>query len=142
MEFGVEKPQPAYQWVSKCTTCGIWNNGVFSKWSRTFIEFSEFRESEKSLKHELGSILGSALLPVSLWSSGIIFVSYTGDHGFQPHNPHFWFLTFWENSNMSHIMQTHSSVNVCPIVFKENMTIFLTYKQLVKVHPAHYMIHF
>ena len=30
--------------------------GVFSKWSRTFIEFSEFRESEESLKHELGSI--------------------------------------------------------------------------------------
>ena len=33
--------------------------GVFSKWSRTFIEFSEFREfreSEKSLRHELGSV--------------------------------------------------------------------------------------
>ena len=27
-------------------------NGVFSKWSRTVTEFSEFRESEKSLKHE------------------------------------------------------------------------------------------
>ena len=36
-----------------------WNNGVFPKWSRTFIEFSdfsEFRESDKSLKHELDSI--------------------------------------------------------------------------------------
>ena len=35
------------------------NIGVFSKWSGTFIEFSEFskfRESEESLKHELGSI--------------------------------------------------------------------------------------
>ena len=34
-------------------------NGVFSKWSRTFIEFSEFREfreSEKSLRHELASV--------------------------------------------------------------------------------------
>ena len=31
-------------------------NGVFSKWSRTFIEFREFRESEKSLRHELGSV--------------------------------------------------------------------------------------
>ena len=34
-----------------------WYIGVFSKWSRTFIEFSEFsefRESEESLKHELG----------------------------------------------------------------------------------------
>ena len=33
--------------------------GVFSKWSRTFIEFSEFselKESEESLKHELGSV--------------------------------------------------------------------------------------
>ena len=30
--------------------------GVNPKWSRTFIEFSEFRESDKSLKHELGSI--------------------------------------------------------------------------------------
>ena len=28
-------------------------NGVFSKWSRTFIEFREFRESEKSLRHLL-----------------------------------------------------------------------------------------
>ena len=34
------------------------HSGVFSKWSKTFIEFSEireFRESEKSLRHELGS---------------------------------------------------------------------------------------
>ena len=33
--------------------------GVFSKWSRPFIElseFSEFRESDKSLNHKLGSI--------------------------------------------------------------------------------------
>ena len=33
--------------------------GVFPKWSRTFIEFcefNEFREADKSLKHELGSI--------------------------------------------------------------------------------------
>ena len=37
---------------------GVITIGVFSKWSRTFIEFSEFREfreSEESLKHELGS---------------------------------------------------------------------------------------
>ena len=34
-------------------------NGVFPKWSRTFIELSElgeFRESNRSLKHELGSV--------------------------------------------------------------------------------------
>ena len=29
---------------------------VFPKWSRPFIEFTELRESKKSLKHELGSI--------------------------------------------------------------------------------------
>ena len=31
-------------------------NGVFPKRSRTFTEFSEFRESDKSLRQELGSI--------------------------------------------------------------------------------------
>ena len=34
-------------------------NEVLPKWRRTFIEFSEFsgfKESDKSLKHELGSI--------------------------------------------------------------------------------------
>ena len=33
--------------------------GVFPKWNRSFIEFSEFsefRESDKPLKHELGSV--------------------------------------------------------------------------------------
>ena len=40
------------------------NIAVFLNWSRTFIEFSEFREwreSDKSLKHELGSTLRSCL---------------------------------------------------------------------------------
>ena len=36
-------------------------NGVFSKWSGTFIEFREFRESEESLKHELGSVLSGVI---------------------------------------------------------------------------------
>ena len=31
-------------------------SAVFPKWCRTFIEFSEFRESDILLKHELGSI--------------------------------------------------------------------------------------
>ena len=31
-------------------------NGVFSKWSRPFTEFGEFREPEGSLKHELGTV--------------------------------------------------------------------------------------
>ena len=34
----------------------IWFNGLFPKWNRTFTESSEFGESDKSLKHELGSI--------------------------------------------------------------------------------------
>ena len=34
----------------------IYTIGFFSKWSRTFIEIREFRESEKSLRHELGSV--------------------------------------------------------------------------------------
>ena len=32
------------------------NNGVFPKWSRTHIEFSDFRESDKTMKHKLSSI--------------------------------------------------------------------------------------
>ena len=55
-------------------------NGVFSKWSGTFIEF---RESEESLKHELGSISLSSLLAVCLWHSGRVSVSHTGDSGFK-----------------------------------------------------------
>ena len=38
--------------MQKC----YWDIGVFPKWSRTFTEFSEFRETDKSLKHELGSV--------------------------------------------------------------------------------------
>ena len=62
-------------------------NGVFSKWSRTFIEFSEFRkfrESEKSLRRELGSVQGYALLLVALWMGGRVSVSYTGGPGSNP----------------------------------------------------------
>ena len=47
---------------------------VFPKWSRTVIEFRELRESENSLKHELGSLHYKDLLcypclsgPSSLW---------------------------------------------------------------------------
>ena len=54
----------------------MWIIGVFPKWSRTFIEFSE---SDKSQKHELGSILRSCLLHVSCWHYGSIPVSYTRD---------------------------------------------------------------
>ena len=32
------------------------HNGVFPKWSRTFSEFSKFRESDELLKHKLGSV--------------------------------------------------------------------------------------
>ena len=38
-----------------CTMTLTWYNiGVFPKWSRTFIELIEFKESDKSLKHEFG----------------------------------------------------------------------------------------
>ena len=61
-------------------TLGFSLNGT--ELSLNSVKFSKFRESEESLKHELGSVFGSALLPVSLWSSGIISVSYIGDLGF------------------------------------------------------------
>ena len=32
------------------------DNWVFPKWSKTYAEFSEFRETDESPKHELGSI--------------------------------------------------------------------------------------
>ena len=32
------------------------NDRVYPRWIRTFIEFTEFSESDKSLKHELGLI--------------------------------------------------------------------------------------
>ena len=40
-------------------------------------DFTEFRESDKSLKHELGSIWRSCLSHVSCWHCGSILVSYT-----------------------------------------------------------------
>ena len=42
-----------------------------------FFEFSEFTESDKSLKHELGSLWRSSLLHMSSWHRGIITVSCT-----------------------------------------------------------------
>ena len=43
-------------WQNRNATHSAHHSGVFSKWRGTFIEFSEFRESEESLKHELGSV--------------------------------------------------------------------------------------
>ena len=44
-------------------TCAIeWS---FPRMDQKFSEFSEFRESDKSLKHELDLIYRSSLLPVS-----------------------------------------------------------------------------
>ena len=42
-----------------------------------FTEFSKFRDSDKSLKHELGSILRSCVSRVSCWCCGSILLSYT-----------------------------------------------------------------
>ena len=48
-----------YVFLFYCRSFRETPNGVFTKWSRTFVEFtefSEFRESEKSLWYELGSV--------------------------------------------------------------------------------------
>ena len=42
-----------------------------------FTESSEFRVSDKSLKHELGSVYRTCLSHVSCWCCGSILVSYT-----------------------------------------------------------------
>ena len=45
--------------ISRVVGNDFWYIGVFPKWSRAVIKFSEFSEfvnSDKSLKHELGSI--------------------------------------------------------------------------------------
>ena len=62
-KFLFKDRQPDERWTCSCpnhqTKIVGMHMGVYSKWSRTFIEFSEFREfrgSEKSLRHELGSV--------------------------------------------------------------------------------------
>ena len=61
------------------------------------MEQTEFRESNKSLKHELGSDEGSSVLVVSLWQSGRISVSHMGGSGFEhrsnPSLKHYHFVT-------------------------------------------------
>ena len=42
-----------------------------------FSEFNEFKESDKSVKHELESIIRSSLLPVSDWHFGSILATNT-----------------------------------------------------------------
>ena len=55
---------------------GIYAKGVFPKWNRTFMEFSE---SDKSLKHEFGSIFFS-------WCLGSMLISYTRASRFEYSN--------------------------------------------------------
>ena len=47
-------------------------------------EFGEFRETDKSLKHELGSNLRSRLSHVSCWRCGSILVSHRRGGRFEP----------------------------------------------------------
>ena len=82
---------------------------VFRKWNRTFIEFSEFRESDKSLKHDLGSIL----LHVSYWCCGSILVSYTRSSKFEPSytrgsrfEPFQWIEQFFLSLNLLNSVKT------------------------------------
>ena len=45
--------------------------------SRIFTKFSEFSESDKLLRHEMGSIQCSCLSHVSSWQCGSILISHT-----------------------------------------------------------------
>ena len=47
-------------------------------------DFTEFRETDKSLKNELCSIQRSCLSHVSCWPCGSILVSYTRGGRFEP----------------------------------------------------------
>ena len=58
-----------------------------NKWVRTLIEFivfSEFRESNKSMKYKLGSNERSCLTQVSCWCCDSILVSCTRGRRFEP----------------------------------------------------------
>ena len=53
-----------------CSNVKTWYfNEGFPKWRGSFTEFIEFCESYKSLKHELGLVQRSRLLPVTWWLS-------------------------------------------------------------------------
>ena len=79
----------------------------------------------------IGFRKGSALLPVALWLSGTVSVSYTGGPGFQPCNPPFWFLiflslnsansvkTFRENSIVLRLSLTTNCVNMSHLQIQE-----------------------
>ena len=74
------------------------DNGVFPKWNRTF---SEFRESGKSPKQELRSILA-----VSSQHSGSISVSYTRDSRFEYSKP-FNFQVVFSLNSLNHLGKIH-----------------------------------
>ena len=64
-----------------------------SKWGRTFSEFTEFRESEKSLKHELGSE-ESALFELFLCGTVVESLSHTQDLEILGSNPAIFLFNF------------------------------------------------
>ena len=57
--------------------CIMHDIGVFPKWSRTFSQFSKFREFDKSPKYKLESIQRYCLLPVTCLLCDRTLVSYT-----------------------------------------------------------------
>ena len=90
----------AHRWLPSIKLQRCKDNGVFPKWSRTFAEFSDFRETDKSLKHELDQfkdpvshmcLAGTVVAPWSLAQEvaglspfkdhccGSMLVSYTRD---------------------------------------------------------------
>ena len=80
-----------------------------------FTEFSEFRESDKSLKHELGSFPRSCLSPVSFWCCGSMLVSYTKGCRFEPFycNDKYFLLLSSENS-----VKTFREKSIVPLFWK------------------------
>ena len=75
----------------KCTVIG-----VFSKWSGTFIEFREFRESEELLKLELGSVYKDLLCYLCLCGLVVSSLSLTQEIlGSSPTLLIFYFIWFF-----------------------------------------------
>ena len=113
-------------------------NGDFPKWSRTFIEFPEFREfkeSDKLLKHKLGSIYLSSLLAVSLCHSGKISASHRGDSGFEYSNLFKVILFLSLNSlNSVKTFRENSNVNLQLLAQKKKIHHIMWF--ILRQHPV------
>ena len=86
------------------------NNGVFPKWSRTFAEFSEFRETDKSLKHEFGLNFKDPISQKCLAGTVVAcqFLTPRGGWvaGSSPFNVNFFFVTEFSEFSEKHLGKT------------------------------------